>query len=69
MEVTPQMDTEGGLRQNSVRNIWRKLIECEERVKFWRKMLNWGLGVRELESISEGIRQKFRSEVMKSGKG
>ena len=63
MEVTPQMETEGGYGQNSLRNKWKKLVECEERVRFWKKMLDWKLGVRELESISESIRQKFRSEM------
>jgi len=39
------------------------LVECEERVRFWKKMLDQSNRVRELESISESIRQKFRSEM------
>ena len=50
-----------------MRNIWRKLIECEERVTFWKRMIEWGVGVRELEHMGDDIKEKFRSETMKSG--
>ena len=64
---TPDTIENGAKRQDSVRNIWKKQIECEERVKFWRSMINCGAGVRELESIGENIKEKFRSVEMKNG--
>ena len=40
MAVTPGME-EGGKGQdavkNSLRNEWKKLVECEERLKFWKR--------------------------------
>ena len=58
---------EGGKRQDRVRDAWRKLVECEERGKFWDKMVGLDLGVRELEHFGEDIKEKFRSEMMKGG--
>ena len=68
---------EGGEREgdeaakgkDSLRDCWRKLVESEERLKFFKRMVGMGLEVREIEHLGEDIRQKFRSEVMKSGKG
>ena len=68
MDRTPDSSESGGKRQDIVREIWRKLVECEERLAFWRKMVALGIGVRELEYIGEDIRDKYRSESMKSGK-
>ena len=65
---TPEADDIGGERQDVVRNIWKKLIECEERVKFWKRMIEWGVGIRELEHMGDGLKEKFRSESMQSGK-
>ena len=65
---TPEEAENGGSRQDVVRNIWRKLVECEERVSFWKRMIEWGVGVRELEHIGEDIREKFRSESMQDGR-
>ena len=67
LEVTPQVESEGGKGQDLVRDKWRKLVECQERVKFWNKMLEWGVGVREIEHLCEDIRRKFRSELMQKG--
>ena len=63
---TPDRTDSGAKRRDSVRNTWRKQIECEERGKFWRKMIDCGAGVRELESIGEKIKDKFRSDKIKS---
>ena len=68
MDRTPDNSESGGKRQDIVRDIWRKLVECEERLAFWRKMVALGIGVRELEHMGEEIRDKYRSESMKSGK-
>ena len=65
--VTPQLEAVGGSRQDSVRDTWRKLVECQERIKFWRKMIGWGVGVKELEYLGEDLRAKYRSEDMKKG--
>ena len=65
--VTPLIEKEGGKFRYSLRNSWKKLVECQERVKFWQKMLEGGLGVRELECFGEDLRAKYRSEVMKKG--
>ena len=43
------------------------VVECEERGKFWEKMVGWNLGVRELEHFGEEIKEKFRSEMMRNG--
>ena len=68
MNSTPEEIEIGGKRQDVVRDIWKKMIECEERITFWKRMIEWGVGVRELEHMGEGIKEKFRSEVMQSGK-
>ena len=68
MNGTPELVDSGGTRQDEVRNIWRKLIECEERVSFWKRMLEGGVGVRELEHMGDEIRERFRSENMKGGR-
>ena len=67
MDRTPDKSESGGSRQDIVRDCWKKLVECEERLTFWKKMVGLGIGVRELESIGEEIRDKYRSESMKSG--
>jgi len=68
MNRTPEKIEIGGERQDVVRNIWRKQIECEERVTFWKRMLEWGVGVRELEHMGDDLKEKFRSASMKEGK-
>ena len=42
---TPEIVDSGGKRQDNVRNYWKKLIECEERICFWKRMIEWGVGV------------------------
>ena len=70
---------EGGLRQDSgpaesknakddLRDRWRRLIESEERLNFFRKLVGWGLEVREIEHLGEGLHEKFKSEKMKGGR-
>ena len=70
MAVTPGIE-EGGKGQdavkNSLRNKWKKLVECEERLRFWKRMVGKGMSVRELAHIGEDIKNKFRSESMKEG--
>ena len=54
---------EGGLGQeskNRLRNAWRKMIESEERLKFWKNMVGLDIGVREVEHLSGDIKEKFR---------
>ena len=51
-----------------LRNAWRKLVESEERLKFWRKMVGWEIGVREIEHLGEDLKGKFRSMKMKGGR-
>ena len=66
---TPGIE-EGGDGQGSkdrLRNAWRKMIESEERLRFWKNMVGLDLGVRETEHLSEDIKEKFRSEAMKGG--
>ena len=42
---------EGGNRQDHLRNAWRRLVESEERLRFWKKMVGWEVGVREIEHL------------------
>ena len=65
---TPDNVESGGTSQDIIRNAWKKLIECEERLTFWKKMVKLGIGAREVEHMCEDIRDKYRSEIMKSGK-
>ena len=58
---------EGGNRQDHLRNAWRKLVESEERLRFWKKMVGWEVGVREIEHLGEDLKEKFRSMQMKEG--
>ena len=47
---TPGIEEGGNGRdaKDEVRNSWRKLIESEERLNFWKRMVGLGLGVREV---------------------
>ena len=54
--------------KNDLRNIWRKLVESEERLLFFKKMVLGGLQVREIEHLGEEINNKFKSEQMKGAK-
>ena len=38
-----------------MRNSGKKLIECEERLTFWKNMVKLGIGVREVEHMCEEI--------------
>ena len=70
MALTPGME-EGGRKQDTVkdalRDEWKKLIECEERLRFWKVMVGWDLCVRELAHLGEDLKSKFRSESMQGG--
>ena len=75
MVNTPGIE-EGGTGQsnvvaeakNNLRNGWKKLIESEERLSFFRKMVRWELQVREIEHLGESLNNKFRSERMKGAR-
>ena len=54
--------------KNDLRNEWRKLIESEERLAFFKKMVGLRLSVREIEHFGEDLNNKFRSEQMKEAK-
>ena len=69
IEVTPQKEGVGGKWQDSVRNSWKKLIECQERIKFWQTMILGGLGVRDLQHFGDDLKAKYRSEAMRLGEG
>ena len=58
---------EGGNRQDHLRNAWRKLVESEERLRFWKKMVGWEVGVREIEYLGEDLKEKSRSMQMREG--
>ena len=58
---------EGGKRQDAVRDIWRKQVESEERLSFFKKMVGREINVRELQHIGMELHNKFRSEDMKLG--
>ena len=67
--VTPSIEA-GGQRKETkdrLRNVWRKQVESEERLKFLKRMVGVNIGVRETEHIGENIVEKFRSEKMKRG--
>ena len=77
-KITPGME-EGGGRQDSVhgstnvakdnlRDLWKKLIESEERLNFFRKMVGWELNVREIEHLGDDLNNKFKSDRMKGGR-
>ena len=73
--MTPGRE-EGGERQsgkvnaakNELRDEWRKLIESEERLRFFKKMVGWELEVREIEHLEEDLNHKLKSERMKSAR-
>ena len=73
--ITPGRE-EGGMRQseevikakNDFRDGWRKLVESEERLKFFKRMVGWNLEVREIEHLGEDLNNKFRSERMRNAK-
>ena len=59
MDRTPDNSENGGYRQDTVRDLWRKLIECEERLTFWIKMVGLGIGVRELKHLGDDVRESI----------
>ena len=66
---TPSIEA-GGKRQETnkiLRNAWKKQVESEERLRFWKRMVGLNIGVREVENISEDIKERYRSERMKGG--
>ena len=71
--MTPGKE-EGGVRQgddivkakNDLRDGWKKLIESEERLKFFKRMVGWDLEVREIEHLGVDLNNKFKSERMKN---
>ena len=77
-QITPGME-EGGQGQDaddtdvkaakdSLRDSWKKLVESEERLSFFKRMVGRGLEVRDIEHLGEDINSKFKSESMKGGK-
>ena len=54
--------------KNELRDEWRKLIESEERLRFFKKMVGWELEVREIEHLGEDLNHKLKSERMKSAR-
>ena len=67
---------EGGIGQDSgvahardsLRNVWRKQVESEERLKFLRKLVGREISVREIEHLGDELNDRFRSENMKGGR-
>ena len=45
--------------KDSLRDCWRKLVESEERLKFFKRMVGMDLEVQEIEHLGEDIRNKF----------
>jgi len=54
--------------KNELRDEWKKLIEDEERLRFFKKMSGWKLNVREIEHLGENLNAKFRSESMRNAR-
>ena len=55
--------------KNELCDKWKKVVEREERLNFFQKMVRWGIQVREVEYLGEEIHNKLRSEIMRGGKG
>ena len=66
MEVTP---SNGGERQDRVKELLKKQVESEARIEFWGEIVRLKVGTRELENLGESLHQKFRSIKMKGGNG
>ena len=70
--ITPGME-EGGTGQgdatdtlkDDLRNGWKKLVDSEERLCFFKKMVGLNLQVREIEHFGEDLNSKFRSEKIR----
>ena len=64
--ITPGTE-EGGQREDldadrakdDLRNALKRVIESEERLKFFRKMVGWELGVREIEHFGEDLNKSL----------
>ena len=54
--------------RDSLRNVWRKQVESEERLKFLRKLVGREISVREIEHLRDELNDKFKSENMKGGR-
>ena len=57
----------GGKRQERVKELLLKQVESEARVEFWSEVVRLKVGTRELENIGESLHEKFRSLSMKNG--
>ena len=66
MEVTP---SNGGKRQDRVKELLKKQVESEARIEFWGEIVRLKVGTRELENMGESLQEKFRSVKMKGGNG
>ena len=53
--------------KDELRDEWKRLVEFEERLRFWKQMVGWKLCLRELAHIGEELKSKFRSKSMKGG--
>ena len=57
----------GDMRQDKIRDLWKKLVESEARIEFWGELVRLGVGSKELELIGENIHERFRSKKMNGG--
>ena len=78
MEITPGIE-EGGPRRDSepmetkdakdvLRGSWRKLVDSEERLRFFKYMVGRELEVRDIEHFGDDLNEKFKSEKMRGGR-
>ena len=52
--------------KDDLRNTWKKLVESEERLGFFRRMVKLNLQVKEIQHLGEALNNKLRSEKMRN---
>ena len=57
----------GAMRQDKIRDLWRKLVESEARIEIWGKLVRLVVVSKELELFGDNIRERFRSKKMNGG--
>ena len=58
---------DASIAKDILRDTRRKMVESEERLRFFKKMVGREINVRELQHIGMELHNKFRSEDMRLG--
>ena len=61
-------DTVNTHARDNLRDVGRRQVESEERLRFFKKMVGLNLTVIDVEHLGDELNNKFRSDCMKGGR-